>query len=90
MHIDSEYLLVTAAPSFAVRVPSPSFKIFFKTPKSPVTFITGLKETSSRSILRIEHGRIEGKPFSESLTPSTKASAKILREKKILRMKRTV
>lgn len=69
------YLPVTVAPSSALDVLSPSFKIFFNTLPSPVTSITGLKDTNSISMFSTEVGGIEWKPLFASLPWSPKASA---------------
>lgn len=52
-------LLVTVAPSLATEAPSPSLRIFLNTLPSPVTSVTGLKDTNSTSMLRVELGGIE-------------------------------
>lgn len=68
------FLLVTIAPSSA-EAPSPSSKIFLNTLASPITSITGLNDTNSISIFRVEHDGIEGNPLPATLPTSPKASA---------------
>lgn len=51
---------MTAAPSFAVTMPSPSFKTFFLTFKSPVISMTGFNESNLTKMLRTESDWILG------------------------------